>query len=77
MMQDGETVVAFVSIEGQERRFRNIWNDRDGIVLLDEITIGDHRPRGIYHFNNPGVMNFPDDLNMFEMHSPLSLSSRA
>ena len=49
-MQDGETVVAFVN-RGAGTKVRNIWNDRDGTVSPDEITIGDHRPRGICHFN--------------------------
>ena len=50
MMQDGETVVAFVN-RGAGTKVRNIWNDGDGLVSPDEITIGDHRPRGICHFN--------------------------
>ena len=50
MMQEGETVVAFVR-RGASPKVRNIWNDRDGLVSPDEITIGDHRPRGICHFN--------------------------
>ena len=50
MMQDGASVVAFVN-GGAGTKVRNIWNDRDGLVLPDEITIGDHRPRGICHFN--------------------------
>ena len=50
MMQEGETVVAFVK-RGASTKIRNIWNDRVVLVSPDEITIGDHRPRGICHFN--------------------------
>ena len=50
MLQNGEMVVAFVN-RGAGTKVRNIWNDRDGLVSSDEITIGDHRPRGICHFN--------------------------
>ena len=56
MKQDGETVVAFVN-GGASRKVRDIWNDREGTVSTDEITIGDHRPRGICHFNSQVSQN--------------------
>ena len=56
MIQDGETVVAFVNRRAGTK-VRNIWNDRDGLVSSDEITIGDHRPRGICHFNTQVSLN--------------------